>query len=297
MDIYGGVEAGGTKFVCIVAAGPQNILAETRFPTTDPEETLRRTVDFFKREAGGQPLKAIGIGSFGPLDLNPKSPTFGYITSTPKPGWQQVDITGRLSAALQLPAAVDTDVNAAALGEYIWGNPDQADPLVYYTIGTGIGAGLIVNGQAIHGLVHPEAGHVRIPHDREADPFEGVCPYHGDCFEGLCTGVALSRRWGQIANDLPDDHPAWELEAHYIALALVNQICMLSPQKIVLGGGVMQRSQLFPIIRQEVVQLLNDYVQSDTILKNIDHYIVPPALGTRSGVLGAIALAQQIAGK
>jgi fructokinase len=297
MDIYGGVEAGGTKFVCIVAAGPQNILAETRFPTTDPEETLRRTVDFFKKEAGGQPLKAIGIGSFGPLDLDPKSPTFGYITSTPKPGWQQVDITGRLSAALQLPAAVDTDVNAAAFGEYIWGNPDQADPLVYYTIGTGIGAGLIVNGQAIHGLVHPEAGHVRIPHDREADPFEGVCPYHGDCFEGLCTGVALSKRWGQIANDLPDDHPAWELEAHYIALALVNQICMLSPQKIVLGGGVMQRSQLFPIIRQEVVKLLNGYVQSNMILKDIDRYIVPPALGVRSGVLGAIALAQQIAGK
>ncbi len=297
MDIYGGVEAGGTKFVCIVAGGPQNILAETRFPTTDPEETLRRTVDFFKKEAGGQPLKAIGIGSFGPLDLDPKSPTFGYITSTPKPGWQQVDITGRLSAALQLPAAVDTDVNAAAFGEYIWGNPDQADPLVYYTIGTGIGAGLIVNGQTIHGLVHPEAGHVRIPHDREADPFEGVCPYHGDCFEGLCTGVALSKRWGQIANDLPDDHPAWELEAHYIALALVNQICMLSPRKIVLGGGVMQRSQLFPIIRREVVKLLNGYVQSDTILKGIDRYIVPPALGTRSGVLGAIALAQQIAGK
>jgi fructokinase len=297
MDIYGGVEAGGTKFVCIVAGGPQNILAETRFPTTDPEETLRRTVDFFKKEAGGQPLKAIGIGSFGPLDLDPKSPTFGYITSTPKPGWQQVDITGRLSAALQLPAAVDTDVNAAAFGEYIWGNPDQADPLVYYTIGTGIGAGLIVNGQTIHGLVHPEAGHVRIPHDRETDPFEGVCPYHGDCFEGLCTGVALSKRWGQIANDLPDDHPAWELEAHYIALALVNQICMLSPRKIVLGGGVMQRSQLFPIIRREVVKLLNGYVQSDTILKGIDRYIVPPALGTRSGVLGAIALAQQIAGK
>jgi len=297
MDIYGGVEAGGTKFVCIVAGGPQNILAETRFPTTDPEETLRRTVDFFKKEAGGQPLKAIGIGSFGPLDLDPKSPTFGYITSTPTPGWQQVDITGRLSAALQLPAAVDTDVNAAAFGEYIWGNPDQADPLVYYTSGTGIGAGLIVNGQTIHGLVHPEAGHVRIPHDRAADPFEGVCPYHGDCFEGLCTGVALSKRWGQIANDLPDDHPAWELEAHYIALALVNQICMLSPRKILLGGGVMQRSQLFPIIRREVVKLLNGYVQSDTILKGIDRYIVPPALGTRSGVLGAIALAQQIAGK
>jgi fructokinase len=294
MKNFGAVESGGTKFVCMVASGPDNILAETRFSTTDPDETLGRTIDFFKENTLKWPLAAIGIGSFGPMDLDPDSSTFGYITSTPKPGWSQIDITGRLASALKIPVAVDTDVNAAALGEYRWGAAHGVDPMVYITIGTGIGAGGIFHGKPMHGLVHPEVGHIRIPHDWEKDPFEGICPYHGDCLEGLASGEAMEKRWGQSAKTLPDDHPAWELEASYLALALVNLICALSPRRIVLGGGVMKQNHIFPLVHQKVQALLNNYIQSSAILDKIEEYIVPPGLDGRSGGLGAIAMAMDV---
>ncbi len=294
MKTYGAVEAGGTKFVCMVGSGPDDIRAQVRFPTTDPPETIGRTIAFFQEQAGVQEIAGIGVGSFGPVDLNPSSPTYGFITTTPKPGWANAEVVGKLASALKLPIAFDTDVNAAALGEYIWGTGEKPDPFIYYTIGTGIGVGGIYNGQPMHGLLHPETGHIRIPHDWQADPFGGSCPYHGDCFEGLACGVAMKARWGQPAETLPSDHPAWELEANYIALALVNQICTLSPRRIVLGGGVMQNLELFPSIRRKVLAYLNQYFQSPLILEHIDRYIVPPALGSRSGVLGAIALAKKL---
>lgn len=289
-DIYAGIEAGGTKFVCVAGAGPEDIVAATRFPTGGPKQTIERAIEFF-RAVG--PVKSAGIGSFGPLDLNPASPTYGRITTTPKPGWSNTDIAGRIGGALGVKVGFDTDVNAAALGESRWGAARELTDFIYLTVGTGIGGGGMVGGQLVHGLVHPEMGHLCLPHDWQTDPYPGRCPYHGDCLEGLAAGPALEERWGQSAEALPDEHPAWELEAQYLALALVNFICTMSPQRIIMGGGVMSRHHLFPLIRAKVQELLNDYVQAPAILKDIDTYIVPPGLGGRAGVLGAIALAQQ----
>ena len=292
MAVWGGIEAGGTKFVCAVGTGPDDLGAEVRFPSTTPEETIGRAIQFFQQQKKG-PLTAIGIASFGPVDLNPDSPTFGYITGTPKPGWAHTDFAGKIRQALDVPVGFDTDVNAAALGEYRWGAAQGLDTFIYLTIGTGIGGGGMVNGKLIHGLIHPEMGHIRIPHDKDLDPYSGSCPYHGDCLEGLAAGPALEERWGRRGETLPADHPAWLLEADYLAFGLVNIICILSPQRIILGGGVMQQHHLFPLVRRRVQGLLNDYLSVPTILDQIDDYIVPPALGDRSGVLGAIALAQQ----
>ncbi|HEX9029508.1 MAG TPA: ROK family protein [Anaerolineales bacterium] len=291
MKLCGGIEAGGTKFVCLVGRGPQDIQAEARFPTTTPQETLEKAVEFFKNQSLNEPICALGVGSFGPVDLDPASPTFGHITTTPKPGWAYTDMVGPLQATLDIPVVFDTDVNAAAFGEFHWGAAQGLDPSIYLTIGTGIGGGIICGERPIHGLVHPEIGHMLIPHNRDLDPFPGVCPYHGDCFEGLASGPAIKQRWDQAGELLPVDHPAWELEAHIIALALVNLILCYSPRKIVLGGGVMQQKGLFPLIRQKVQQNLNRYVRSEQITEHIDQYIVPPALGNRAGVLGAVALA------
>lgn len=292
MALWGAVEAGGTKFVCAVGAGPDEIREETRFPTTTPEETLGQTLEFFREQNRADPLTAIGIGSFGPVDPDPVSPTFGQITTTPKPGWTRTDFVGAVRAELGLPVGFDTDVNAAALGEYRWGAAQGLDTFLYLTIGTGIGGGALVNGRLLHGLVHPEMGHVLVPHDRQADPYAGCCPYHGDCLEGLAAGPAMEARWGRRAEALEVDHPAWDLEAHYLALGLVGYICTLSPQRIVMGGGVMQQLHLFPPVRQKVREQLNDYLQVPAILENVDEYIVPPALGQRAGILGAMALAQ-----
>jgi fructokinase len=294
MPLWGGIEAGGTKFVCAVGTGPDNLRAEVRFPTTTPEETIGQAIRFFQQQEKG-PLTAIGIASFGPVDLNPDSPTFGYITHTPKPDWAHTDFAGRIRRALGVPVGFDTDVNVAALGEYRWGAAQGLDTFIYLTIGTGIGGGGMVNGKLIHGLVHPEMGHVRIPHDRDRDPYPGSCPYHGDCLEGLAAGPALEERWGQRGETLPADHPAWPLEADYLAFGLVNMICVLSPQRIIIGGGVMQQPQLFPRVRRRVQELLNNYLPVPAILDHIDDYIVPPGLGDRAGVLGAMALAEHTA--
>jgi len=290
-ELYGGIEAGGTKFVCAVGTGTGEILGRVQFPTSTPEATLGQAIDFFRRQA--VPVASVGIGSFGPVDLDPPSPTFGRITSAPKPGWQDVDIAGQVRAALSVPTRLDTDVNAAALGEHRWGAAQGLDTFLYLTVGTGIGGGGMAGGRLLHGLMHPEMGHQRIPHDRERDPFDGSCPHHGDCWEGLACGLAIDRRWGKRGNELPPDHPAWALEAHYLALGLANLILVLSPQRIILGGGVMHQLQLFPAIRREVQVLLAGYIRAPAILERMDDYIVPPALGDGAGVLGAIALAQE----
>ncbi|NCP16408.1 ROK family protein [bacterium] len=290
--LFGGIEAGGTKFVCILGSGPEDVRAEAHFPTTTPGETIRQAVEFFRhQQAEHGELAAIGIASFGPLDLDPDSPTYGTITSTPKPGWSNTDFAGMIRRALSLPVGFDTDVNAAALAEWRWGAARGLDTFIYLTIGTGIGGGGMVNGHLMHGLLHPEMGHLCIPHDRGADPFAGSCPFHGDCLEGLASGPAIVKRWGQPAETLPPEHPAWALEARYLALGLVNLIYTLSPQKIILGGGVMQQAHLFPLLRREVQTLLKGYLQSPILQERIDEYILPPALGKRAGVLGALALA------
>jgi fructokinase len=292
--LFGGIEGGGTKFVCAVGTGPDDIRAEVRFPTTRPKETMGRAIDFFKqqeKELGH--LSAIGFACFGPLDPHPASPTYGHILPTPKPGWTNADVLGPLRSAFDLPFSFDTDVNGAAMAEKRWGAAQGCDPVIYLTIGTGIGGGALVNGKLLHGLIHPEMGHIALPHDKVKDPYPGHCPFHGDCFEGLACGPALEKRWGAPAETFGTDHPAWDLEAHYIALALASYIYTLSPQRIVLGGGVPQQPQLMPLIRKKVQTLINGYVQSPQVLTNIDSYIVSPGLGGRAGVLGAIAMAEQ----
>lgn len=287
--IFGGIEAGGTKFNCIVAENPEKIIAEARFNTITPSKTLEPVLDFFRAFPS---ICSIGIAGFGPLDLNPDSATYGYITSTPKPDWGNTNLRGIIRDELKIPVNIDTDVNAAAIAEGKWGSCQGLKNFVYFTIGTGIGGGAVINGSPLHGLVHPEMGHLLLPHDLARDPFTGVCPYHQDCFEGLACGPAISKRWGIKAEKLPADHPAWELEAHYIALALQTIICTLSPEKIVLGGGVMQQAHLFPKIRQKTTANLNKYIQSPLIIEQNDRYILPPGLGSRAGAFGAIALAQ-----
>jgi fructokinase len=289
--LYGGIEAGGTKFVCLIANDRQDIYDEIRLSTTTPSETLEEVIRFFKEQPSDRQVSAVGIGSFGPLELDTTSRDYGSIKITPKAGWEDTNILEWISERLQVPAAIDTDVNAAALGEYLWGWEQQFDPLLYLTIGTGIGGGCIVEGHPIHGLSHPEMGHLLIPHNQVKDPFAGCCPFHQDCFEGLAAGPAIQERWGKTGEELPGNHPAWELEADYIAVALVNFILSLSPNKIILGGGVMQQEALFPMIRVRVIEQLRGYLQSNAILDTESDYISPPALGNHSGVLGAVALA------
>jgi fructokinase len=291
--LYGGVEAGGTKFVCCVASGPGSIVEEVRFATTTPDETLKKTIQFFEPFVQDGRIKSIGVGSFGPVDLDPASLTYGYITATPKPGWSHTDVRGILEQALKLHIVIESDVNAAAVGEAMWGASRGLDPSLYLTIGTGIGGGYIKDGRPLLGLVNPEMGHLRIPHDRERDPFEGNCPFHGDCFEGLANGPAIEKRLGIKGALIPETDPYWDIEAGYIASALVNYILTLVPKKIILGGGVMQREFLLPRIRNRVRELLNGYVASKSILEEIHEYIVPPGLGNQSGSMGAIALAMQ----
>lgn len=291
MSVFGAIEAGGTKFVCAVGTGPDDIRAQTNFPTTTPEETIGRAIEFL-REEGGSELAAVGIAAFGPVDPDPTSPTFGYVTTTPKPGWANTNFLGPIADALGVPVGFDTDVNGAALGEHRWGAAQGLDTFVYLTVGTGLGGGAMVNGRLLHGLMHPEMGHMLLPHDWDADPYAGFCTFHGDCWEGLASGPAMAGRWQYRAEQLPPGHPSWHLEAHYLALGLVNIICILSPQRIIMGGGVMQQTHLFPRIRENVQLLLKGYIQKREITEEIEQYIVPPGLDNRSGILGAIALAQ-----
>jgi fructokinase len=264
---------------CAVGTGPDDVRAETTMPTTTPAETLARVLEFFRAHTG---IAAVGAACFGPVDLDRSSPTFGRITTTPKPGWRGADVVGALRT-LSVPVAFDTDVNGAALAEARWGAGRGVDPFVYVTVGTGIGGGAIVGGRPVHGLVHPEMGHLPIARD-SADAFAGACPYHRDCLEGLASAVALSRRWGAPPETLPAEHEAWRLQARYLARGVAAIAAVLSPPRIVLGGGVMRAPGLLARVRAETATALADYVRAPEL--------VPPALGERAGVLGAVALAQ-----
>jgi fructokinase len=292
--MFGAIEAGGTKFVCAIGTGPADI-ETVQIPTTTPAATIESALDFFRRRRGE--LEAIGIASFGPVDLNPDSWTYGYITSTPKAGWRNCDLAGPIRKRLGVPVGFDTDVNGAALGEMRWGAARGLSDFLYLTVGTGIGGGAVSGGRVLHGLSHPEMGHIRVPHDRVEDPFEGCCPFHRDCLEGLASGPAIEARWGVSARDLPLDHPGFALEARYLALGMANWVCTLSPQRIIVGGGVMQQSALFAMIRAELLRLLNGYIDVREITDCSDQYIMAPGLGSRAGVLGALVLAEEAAGR
>lgn len=286
--LLGAIEAGGTKFVCAVGTGPDDI-EEIRFPTGQPDETLQQAVDFFaaKEEQRGS-LSAFGVGTFGPADVDPKSAKFGQILNTPKQGWQGADIIGRLRKTFATqPIAFDTDVNAAAWGEGLWGAGRGLQDFAYITVGTGIGGGFVSAGRLVHGTGHPEIGHLRIPRDEGRDPFQGSCPFHGDCLEGLASGTAIEARWNADPKDFAADHPAWELEASYLADALVNLSLTLAPERFILGGGVMEQAQLFPLIRERFADRLSGYLE----LSDLDAMIVPPELEAKAGVLGSLALA------
>jgi fructokinase len=228
------------------------------------------------------------------VDIRRGSPTWGTITTTPKPGWADTDLVSPLRRGLGVPVALDTDVNAALLGEWRWGAGAGLDTFCYITVGTGVGGGAVVNGRILHGLLHPEFGHMRLPHDRDADPFDGVCPYHGDCLEGLASGEAIRRRWGHAGQQLDDD-AVWALEAEYLALAVVNLTCVLSPQRIIIGGGVAKQPALLPRVRRRLRELLAGYLRAPELTEPeaTDRYIVAPGLGDRAGVIGALELARE----
>lgn len=271
----------------VCAVGDENgvIKDRTSFPTRQPEETFADMIAYYRN----WDIQALGIGCFGPVDLNRQSRTYGYITKTPKPGWGNCDIVGAFKDALGVPVGFDTDVNGAVLGEVTWGAAKGLDSAIYITIGTGVGVGVYVNGGLLHGLVHPEGGHILlIRHPK--DTYEGKCPFHKNCVEGLAAGPSIEARWGKKAAELADRDEVWEMEAYYIAQAITDYILSYSPQKIILWGGVMHQEKLFGMVRKEVLNLLNGYVAHETITEHIDQYIVPPALGEDPGIMGAIKL-------
>ena len=285
--LLGALEAGGTKMVCAIGDEKGNVLERASFPTKMPEETMPNIIEYFQ----GKDIAALGISSFGPLNLDPSSPNFGDITTTPKPGWANYPLRRTLMEALNGPVGIDTDVNGAALAELKLGAGVGLDSLVYYTIGTGVGGGAVVEGKLLHGLVHPEMGHMLMrPHPQDPSP-KGFCPYHDACLEGMANGPAIEKRWGVSAKELPPEHIAWDIEAEYLAQMCVNTIVTLSPKKIVLGGGVMHQMHLFPKIRRRTQEILNNYVAHDAINRDIDNYIVPPALGDNAGAAGSLLLA------
>lgn len=284
--LYGGIEAGGTKFVCAVGTSPDKLIEQIRIPTTSPSLTIDKVVDFFKTQPK---LEAIGIASFGPIDMNKHSPTYGYITTTPKSGWAQTDLVGSIARALNIPVIFNTDVNCAALAEYYHGAGQGLDSLAYMTVGTGIGIGCVINGQILSGgLAHTEMGHMLIPYSPKDINPSSACAYHNNCLEGLASGGALKLRSGVSAESL-DDSTVWDMEAYYLAVGIVNIVTNIMPMKVVMGGGVMGHSGLLESVRLQVPKLLNGYLQVPEINK-IEDYIVPPLLGNMSGVSGALAL-------
>ncbi len=289
-ELFGAVEAGGTKVVCALASGPEDILARTRIPTTTPDEVFGEVRRFFTDavdEHGA--FGKVGVATFGPVDLRDSgSSRYGSVMKTPKPGWEGANWCEVFS---DISVVVETDVNAAAMAEIRWGAAQGLEDVVYFTIGTGIGAGVIVNGEPLHGLLHPEAGHIRIPRDAdEIASFDGICPFHGDCLEGIASGPAMEARWGAPAEKLPTDHRAWQVEADALSYACGNSICTVSPQRIIIGGGVSQQECFFPLLRKKVINRLNGYMDAEEITSNMDRYIVPPTFGQDAGLLGALAL-------
>ncbi|MCP8617566.1 ROK family protein [Salirhabdus salicampi] len=287
--LFGAIEAGGTKFV--VAVGKENgeVVEKKTIPTTTPDETIREVEKFFANKQ----LTSVGVGTFGPVDLNSNRETYGFITTTPKVKWQNYNLLGELKEILHVPVAIDTDVNVAALGEKTLGAAKDVDSCLYLTVGTGIGGGAVMNGQTVKGLSHPEMGHVRVV-KHPNDSFSGTCPFHGSCLEGMASGPAIKERWGESAEQLQDRNEVWEMEAYYIAQGLVSFMYTLSPEKMILGGGVMQQKQLFSLIHEEVYKLNANYYDLPILQKeNIHSYIVPPELGSNAGIVGALLLAEQ----
>lgn len=282
--LFGALEAGGTKMVCAVGNENGEILDRVSIPTETPEVTLPKLLEYFQDKE----ILALGIGCFGPIDLNESSETFGYITTTPKLAWANCDICGYFRENLGIPVGFDTDVNGSLLGEATWGCLKGLDTAMYITIGTGVGAGIMAGGRLQHGMLHPECGHMLLP-VRSDDHYAGKCPYHGTCLEGMAAGPAIEARWGQKAETLYDRPEVWELEAHYIAVAVVNFIMILSPQKIVLGGGVMHKDGLIEMVREKVTRLAAGYIQTKE-LADMDSYLVLPSLDDNQGIMGALKL-------
>ncbi len=288
--LIGALEAGGTNMVCSIGTPQGDVLQRASFMTTTPEVTIDQVVDFI----GKFDVKALGIGSFGPLDLAPSSPTYGSITDTPKAAWVGYPLLRVLSSRLGLPTAIDTAVNCAALAESKMGAGKGYSSLLYVAVGTGIGGGLVVENRLVHGLVHPELGHMIMSVEPSDTMPDGTCPFHRHCLEGLASGPAIEKRWGLSSKLMTPDHPAWELEASYLAQMCVNSIVTFSPEIIVLGGGVMKQTHLFPRIRKKTLELLGGYVASSRLTpEGIDSYIVAPALGVNSCVVGALLLGAQ----
>jgi fructokinase len=291
--LFAAVEAGGTKFVCAIGDDSGSIHVQARFPTTTPQETLAQVADFFTRN--GARLSALGIACFGPIVLDRRAPDYGFIGTTPKTGWSRVDIVGMLGRELACPVGFDTDVNAAAMAEQRWGAGRGTQHLVYVTVGTGIGGGVIVDGKALHGLMHPEIGHIR-PQRHELDAnFAGICPFHGDCLEGLASGPAIVSRTGKELQQLDPAHVQWELQADYLGQLCSQLVLTVSPQRIIMGGGAMSQERLFPMVRARMLNRLGGYIDRSEILSRSDEYIVAPGLGARAGVMGALALAMAAA--
>jgi len=284
--LLGAIEAGGTKIICGIGTEKGELLEKIHFETLMPEETMPKIINYFKEKN----IKALGIGTFGPVDVNPTSSTYGYILDTPKAGWSMYPFLDEIKKSINVPIIIDTDVNGAALGESMWGIAKDVDSCVYITIGTGVGAGFCSEGRLLHGLLHPEMGHILL-RKHPKDTYLGKCPFHGDCLEGLASGPAIEERFGIKAYELPADHIAWEIEAYYIAQALINYTMILSPNKIILGGGVMKQKQLFPLIRQEFIKQLNGYIKKPELSSDINNYIIYPGLGDHSGMYGSLALA------
>ncbi|HEU5315466.1 MAG TPA: ROK family protein [Chloroflexota bacterium] len=293
--LYGAVEGGGTKFVCAVGTGPHDVRSRTRIDTRDPVATLAEVADFLARAARGRTLAAIGFACFGPLELDPSRPTYGSMLATPKPGWSGAPLVAPLRDRLNAQVVLDTDVNGAALAEWSWGSARGCDPAIYVTVGTGIGGGAVVHGRTLTGLLHPEMGHIpvaRLPWpDGSPDDFPGVCPFHGACLEGLASGPALAARLGAPAGTAPPEHPIWELEAGYLAQALATYTLVLSPRRIVLGGGVFHQTHLLPRVRARLAGQLAGYITRPELASAIDDYVVAPHFAQDAGLYGAFALA------
>jgi len=290
--LFGGVEAGGTKFVCATGAGTDKLRVSVEIPTREPESTLREVIAFFRSQAsGGEHLASAAIGSFGPLELNQSASNYGRILKTTKPGWEGFDIRGELALALDVPVEIETDVNVAAIGEMNWGAARGLQHCLYVTVGTGIGVGAIVDGKILHGEHHPEMGHTFVPlSPDEIDAFEGICPYHKSCVEGLASGMAIVSRWGRKLIDIPKKHAAWHLEAQYLASFLANLTFVLQPQRIIMGGGVMNET-LLSMVQELLHSAIASYRPTLTAREAMNDYLVMPELGGRAGVLGAIAIA------
>ena len=282
--LIGALEAGGTKLVCAVGKEDGSILDQISIPTRGPEETLADIIGYFK----DKDISALGVASFGPVDVKPSSPTYGFILDTPKLAWRHKDILSPLKEALKVPMKLDTDVNGSCLGEVTYGCAKGLDCVIYITVGTGVGVGAYVNGSLLHGMLHPEGGHILLQR-HEKDEKGGICPYHPNCLEGFASGPSIEARWGAKADKLADRLGVWEMESYYIAQALVNYIMMLSPQKIILGGGVMHQPQLFPLIRAKVKELVGGYIKTRE-MEDLDHYIVPASLHDDQGIMGCIKL-------